>query len=324
MAKTPEPDARKASERQGCGDHRRGARNRARDRGGSACPGRARRDRRPRRANSRARSPASSAPARSDCRSTSPAARASPPFWIASSAIWGPSTCSSTTPGSQPTGEFAREPDAVDGAGARRQRRRDDARLQARARAHAAAGERPHRQRLLGAGAYAGARDRDLLREQARDRRAHRSPAARARGHGPRAASGPAEPDRDRDGRRRQGIAQLFASGKPEDVADAIVDVLQTGRPEAYVPAAARLDGRSGGDHASAGGEAVPPSARSGPHVHAGGRAGARRVRGADRAASAGGAAPIRRRPSRTPRRASPTPCGRAATAPSNRPIYAA
>ena len=50
--------------------------------------------------------------------------------------------------------------------------------------------------------------------------------------------------------------------GKPEDVADAIVQVLQTGKPEAYVPRQLGWMVTLEANHAPAGGQASPPSAR--------------------------------------------------------------
>ena len=254
MAKQP-----RTTERQGCGDHRRGARNRPRDRGGAAC----RTARAWRSATSTASSRAwprrSSAPARSGCRSTSPAGRASRSFLDRVERELGPLTCLSTTPGSHPTGEFAHEPDAVTARVLDVNLGGTDARLQACARAHAAAGQWPHRQRRLGSGAY---RRRPASRPTRASKHAivglTESLRRELAGTGLELHLMLAEPDRTPTWPPASRALRGVRIGRPEDVADAIVDALAVRPARGVRAAAARMAGRAAADHAPAGGQAAP------------------------------------------------------------------
>ena len=98
---------------------------------------------------------------------------------------------------------------------------------------------------------------RHVLRDQARGRRPQRVDPRRAAGHQHRgsASSCPSSstPSSARACRRRAG----FKPVQPEDVADAIVEALQTGRFEVYVPKSIGLDGPPRGADAAQAMEAV-------------------------------------------------------------------
>ena len=131
------------------------------------------------------------------------------------------------------------------GADHRHQRPRRDHRLEARDRAVPPAPPRPHRRDRLGGRKDRLRQRRHLLCEQARRRRDRRVAAPGAPRHRDRRLG------RDAGGVNTElgsglGAARAFKTVEPEDVAEAIVEALQTNRFDVFVPKSLGATIRSG------------------------------------------------------------------------------
>ena len=222
--------------RPGGGHHRRRPRHRPRHRVGADRPGRPSGDRRHRLGARRAHGRRSSAPARSACRSTSPAASSFEAFLREVESRLGPLDVLINNAGIMPIGPFAEESDAT-------AKRMIDINLHGVIYGSKLALERfvprrprPHRPDRLDGRQGRDRPRRDLLRHQARGRRPERVAARRAARHRHRTSAWSCP----RWSTPSSGPACRTPAGssrpEPEDVAAAIVEALQTGRFEVWVP----------------------------------------------------------------------------------------